>query len=150
MKNLTIKPRIIVLQNHKIPESDCFMIGTLGLHKGTGFCNGGISNTKKHKWKARIAIVVSTTISHTITNTKILVPNRAQWITYSLDQKVIGFLNLYTPNKGPEQGTFWNQIANTIPPAESWVLGNDFNMVEMESDYSSNTLKKLNNDERKA
>jgi exonuclease III len=150
LKSLTPQPGVIMLQEHKVPEADCHKLGTMGLRKGKGFWNGGVYNAEKSRWKAGTAIIVSAAVSHLVLDTGILVPGRAQWLTCLLDKRVIGFLNLYAPNKGPERANFWTQIANTIPAADSWILEGDFNMVEVDADRSSNASKKLSTEEREA
>jgi exonuclease III len=147
LRTLTPRPGIVMLQEHKIPEADCTKLGAMGLRRGQGLWNGSIFNAVKNRWKAGTTILISAAFSHLLLNFGILVPGRAQWITYSLDKKVVGFLNIYAPNKGPERATFWNQIATSLPTADSWVVEGDFNMVERDEDRSSNTPKKLSNEE---
>jgi hypothetical protein len=67
-----------------------------------------------------------------------------------MEKQILGILNIYAPNKGSEQASFWNHIANNIPVADSWIVGGDFNMVERESDRSINTPKNLTKEEREA
>jgi hypothetical protein len=150
LKTLAPKPGIILLQEHKIPEADCIKLGALGVHKGQILWNGGSYNAHKDKWKAGTPIIVSSAISHLVLDSGIVVPSRAQWITYSMDNQVIGMLNIYAPNKSHERATFWTQIANNLPLADSWLVGGDFNIVEREGDHSTNTPKKLSNEEREA
>jgi exonuclease III len=142
LRTLTPSPSIVMLQEHKIPDSDCTQLGAMGMRKGRGFWNGSIFNVAKNRWKAGTSILISAKISHLFLNSGILVPSRAQWITCSLDNKVVGFLNIYAPNKDSERAAFWNQIATSLPIAESWVVGGDFNMVERNVDRSCNTPKK--------
>jgi exonuclease III len=150
LRTLTPRPGIVLLQEHKLPEEECAKLGALGIRKGKGFWNGGCHNIIKDRWKAGTAIIVSASVSHLILDSGILIPGRAQWITCSLDKQIVGFLNIYAPNKGPKRANFWNQIVNNIPVADSWVVGGDFNMVERDQDRSTNTPKKLTNEEQEA
>lgn len=58
-------------------------------------------------------------------------------------QKKLGFINVYTPNTGRARGTFWQDITAQLPPADSWVLGGDFNIGEHDSDRSDGLPKKI-------
>jgi endonuclease/exonuclease/phosphatase family metal-dependent hydrolase len=147
---MTPKLGIILIQEHKIPEVECSKLGTLGIRKCKGLWNGGCYNVFKDHWEAGTAIIISFAISHFIIDSDIVIPRRAQWITCLMEKQVVGILNIYAPNKGPERATFWTQIANALPPADSWIVGGDFNMVERDSDRSSNTPKKLTREEREA
>ena len=42
-----------------------------------------------------------------------------------------GFLNLYAPNQVAEQTLFWARLLYELPDMENWLVGGDFNMVEM-------------------
>jgi exonuclease III len=150
LRTLTPKPGIVLIQEYKVPKADCSKLGALGIRKGKGFWNGGCYNAVEDRWKAGTTILISSATSHFVIDSDIVVPGRAQWITCLLDKQVVGILNIYAPNKGPERATFWTQIANNLPQADSWVVGGDFNMVESETDRSSNTPKKLSREEREA
>ena len=45
-----------------------------------------------------------------------------------------GFLNVYAPNQLGEMVTFWTWLSSELLDIENWLLGGDFNMIEMVSD----------------
>jgi exonuclease III len=51
LRTLTSKPRIVFIQEHKVPEADCAKFGALGIRKGKGFWNGGCYYAANDRWK---------------------------------------------------------------------------------------------------
>ena len=58
------------------------------------------------------------------------VPGRAHWLLLQEGQLRIGLLNVYAPNHASARATFWLQICESLPQADSWCVGGDFNMLE--------------------
>lgn len=46
----------------------------------------------------------------------------------------MGFLNVYAPNAASGQAEFWALIEASLPVADHWCMGGDFNMLEDASD----------------
>jgi hypothetical protein len=61
LRSMTPQPGIIMLQEHKVPETDCFNLGTLGLKRGKNFWNGGIYNADKNTWSVGTAMIIRVT-----------------------------------------------------------------------------------------
>ena len=67
----------------------------------------------------------------------IVVPGRAQWLLLQWGQTRVGLLNLYALNHASARATFWFQISESLPRANAWCVGGDFNMLETVEDRCS-------------
>jgi endonuclease/exonuclease/phosphatase family metal-dependent hydrolase len=64
-------------------------------------------------------------------NTGIIVPGRAQYITFQLAPTyTLGVLNIYAYNLTTSRTKLWRQIREYPLPEAHWVCGGDFNMIE--------------------
>ena len=63
-----------------------------------------------------------------------VVLGRAQWLVIEWRHLRLGLLNVYAPNRASSRATFWAEIALGIPSADSWCVGDDFDMIEMADD----------------
>ena len=59
---------------------------------------------------------------------------RAQYMVLEINGMHCGFLNVYAPNQLGEMVTFWTWLSSELLDIENWLLGGDFNMIEMVSD----------------
>jgi len=74
---------------------------------------------------------VSNSIAHTVIHSGIIKESRAQFIICRLDNLDVGFVNIYAPNRGNERAELWDIFSSQLPPASSWTILGDFNMVEL-------------------
>ena len=64
-------------------------------------------------------------------------PGRAQWILFRWGQLRVGLLNIYAPNHVSACATFWTQLLESLPSADTRCIGGDFNMIEAPTDQCS-------------
>lgn len=57
-------------------------------------------------------------------------PDKAHWVILPLGEDRVGFLNVYAPNSASKGTMFWTDIVETLPMADHWCVGGDFNMLE--------------------
>ncbi|RYA44468.1 hypothetical protein DD606_25175 [Enterobacter cloacae complex sp. GF14B] len=79
-------------------------------------------------------MTIADSLQQAIVGRGIIVPGRAQWITMQVQGGLVGFLNIYAPNVASARAEFWSQIVESLPQAEHWCIGGDFNMLEDPSD----------------
>jgi len=93
----------------------CKKIRALGIKRGKVSWNGAVLNRESNCYKRGTGIIVSIALSHTIINKGILIEGKVQFLIYKLDNLKIGFMNIYTPNRGKERVEFWDQINAQLP-----------------------------------
>ena len=74
-------------------------------------------------------------ISH-IQHHGILIPGRALWVSLLIDGGSYGLLSIYAPTDARAWSLFWDSLAQSLPCMDSWIVGGDFNNVELPSDVS--------------
>ena len=77
-------------------------------------------------------------------------PGRAQWILFCWGQLRVGLLNIYAPNHASARATFWSQLLESLPSADSWCIGGDFNMIETPEDRCRGSQITVHGSERAA
>jgi exonuclease III len=60
------------------------------------------------------------------------------WVSIEIAQEIVHFASIYAPNTYIERKALWYAIANSAPKGK-WVISGDFNMVESQSDSTSNS-----------
>ena len=60
----------------------------------------------------------------------------AQWILFHWGQLRVGLLNIYVSNHASARATFWSQLLESLPSANTWCIAEDFNMIEAPEDRS--------------
>ena len=85
---------------------------------GNNGAQGGVCMAISALWKDNVLSYVD------------LIPRRAQYITSSIKDKIVGVLNIYAPNSVSERIVFWNQLEALCPSNINWCVGGDFNMIE--------------------
>ena len=58
--------------------------------------------------------------------------HRIVWLLLSINNHSFGVINVYASNDAVERAQLWVWLADNLPPA-TWVMCNDFNMVEVAS-----------------
>ena len=81
-----------------------------------------------------VCMSIADTMRSTVLDRGVVVPGRAQWMLLQQGQLRIGVLNVYAPNHASARVEFWTQIVESLPPADGWCVGGDFNMLEDASD----------------
>ena len=77
-----------------------------------------------------VCIAIAETLCSAIEDRGIVVPRRAQWIILHIGEDRIGFLNVYAPNVANGRAEFWTLLGDSLPTADHWCVGGDFNMLE--------------------
>ncbi|MCO5612034.1 hypothetical protein L7F22_066296 [Adiantum nelumboides] len=65
--------------------------------------------------------------------------NHALYVAIDIDGTLVGFLNVYAHNTPRERARFWAQLTDALPVVDTWILGGDFNNIESDSDWCSDT-----------
>ena len=47
----------------------------------------------------------------------------------------VGVLNIYAPTDLQQRASFWQTLAGLVPEVDSWIVGGDFNNLEMLEDH---------------
>ena len=89
---------------------------------GSSGIQGGVCISIADVWKSAIV------------DPGIVVPGHAQWLLLQWEQTRVGLLNLYASNHASARATFWFQISESLPRANAWCVGGDFNMLETVED----------------
>jgi exonuclease III len=130
LRSIHPKPDIVFIQEYKMKQDLCNKMGSLGLRRRQGLWNGAVLNPATSRHRRGTGILLSVALKHSLLDSGIPVEGRAQWIICNIENKKIGFLNIYAPNTGRDRAIFWDAISSTIPEADSWIMGGDYNMVE--------------------
>jgi hypothetical protein len=63
------------------------------------------------------------------------VAGRAQFIVLEVNNVQWGLLNIYAPNQASARAHFWDTLVSILPDSiEHWIVGGDFNMLEVPAD----------------
>jgi hypothetical protein len=63
-----------------------------------------------------------------------VVQGHAQYVILNLNREQTGFLNVYVPDNKQNRKYFWCSISQSIPQADCWCIGGDFNIIESTKD----------------
>ena len=51
-----------------------------------------------------------------------------------IDDRSFGFLSVYAPTESHARSAFWDAISQNLPSMDTWIVGGDFNNIELPSD----------------
>jgi exonuclease III len=150
LKTIFPKPGLVFIQEYKMTTELCDKLGVMGFRRGKALWLGAVVNPDTGQARRGTCILLNAQMQHIVIDDDIIVANRAQWVIYQIESHKIGFLNIYAPNQRRERATFWDEVCQGLPDADSWVLGGNINMVENEEDRSGNPPKRLSREEQGA
>ncbi|MCO5568576.1 hypothetical protein L7F22_022275 [Adiantum nelumboides] len=64
---------------------------------------------------------------------------RSLYVAIDFDGTLVGFLTVYAHNTPRERARFWAQLIDALPNVDTWIVGGDFNNIESDSDWCSDT-----------
>ena len=110
------------LSNSRVKRYDSLLSGRYETFWSVGFGpmegQGGVCMSIAEVWQPSVL------------ERSVLVPGRAQVVTVQYHGGILGILNVYAPNHASARAEFWLQIASSLPRADCWCMGGDFNMLE--------------------
>ncbi|MCO5573007.1 hypothetical protein L7F22_026771 [Adiantum nelumboides] len=130
--HVSIPVDILLVQEHKLSYAHTERCGKLlpgGSHTfwepavGEHLSNGGVCISVGSRWLPRV-------IDHGT-----LVAGRAMWISLQCDASIVRILCIYAPTRATQRSWFWDQIVDVLPSVDSWLVGGDFNNVEIFEDW---------------
>lgn len=130
LKSIFLKPGLIFIQEHKMEQILCDKMGALGLSQGKALRNWANLNAEIGHYRQRTAIFMTSVVHHRVLDFGIFILGQVHWIICNTENKQLGFLNVYAPNRGREIAGFWNSINLGLSHANSSVVADDFNMVK--------------------
>lgn len=60
---------------------------------------------------------------------------------------MLGILNVYAPNQTGSRVQFWSMLEPSLPEADMWCLGGDFNMIEDAADRTGGSMTTIQSSE---
>ena len=121
----------LMLQEHHLTESRTRRCGQLLQRHTEVFWSGAFGPSGI---QGGVCISIADSWRSAVVDRGILIPGRAQWMLVQWGEIRLGLLNLYAPNHESARADFWSQIADSLPMADEWCIGGDFNMLEAAED----------------
>lgn len=92
-------------------------------------------NNRVHAGKGGIFLAIGPKLINFIADNGIVPSGMVAWAHIDhLELGNFGILSLYAPNGSTKRGRFWHELADTLDPQRTWIIGGDFNMVEKATD----------------
>jgi exonuclease III len=139
---------ILLLQEHKLRGEKAKCLGSqLCRNSKSWFTEAtlGYSNIDDGASKGGVYILVSEKMCTKVVEDGQLGDNQVQWIRlHGLPSSDLGIANVYTPNDPKDQCFLWVEMIRNLPQNCKWILGGDWNVVEMGKEQSSAYGKLIN------
>ncbi|MCO5563388.1 hypothetical protein L7F22_017029 [Adiantum nelumboides] len=127
---------ILMIQEHKIARS-------LGNLMTAGFRTFWEPASGQHSGSCGVCISVSPRLLSSVRHHGTLVAGRALFVAIDIDGTLVGFLTVYASNSLRDRPRFWSQLTDALPIVDTWIVGGDFNNIESDSDWCSETTPVL-------
>ncbi|MCO5591743.1 hypothetical protein L7F22_045735 [Adiantum nelumboides] len=104
---------------------------------------GWVKNVIHRGWWSKssfgLCISVGPRLLSSVRHHGTLVAGRALHVAIDIDGTLVGFLNVYAHNSPREGARFWSQLSDALPIVDTWIVGGDFNNIESDSEWCSET-----------
>jgi hypothetical protein len=104
---------------------------------GVSFFNDVLYLIDSNRFKVSTIIIVFVRITPLVEQHGIFIPSQVQFVTFKLSPLVkIGIICIYAQNQSSRHVSLWQPFAHVELPEAKWLVGGDFNNVELMEDRS--------------
>jgi hypothetical protein len=129
---------VIVLQEHHMGLWDCLKKTSQMDFKGSvSFWNDVLLSIENNRFKGGTLIIPLSRLIPLMEEHGIISPKRVQYLTCKLSSIVkVGIMCIYPQNKAIGHARFWQTLIDVALPKAKWIIGGNFNNVELIEDHS--------------
>lgn len=84
-----------------------------------------------------------------VISSRFIMNNRVVWsMMEGIEGGILGISRIYASNIPSHRSLIWQEMAKSLPKYYSWILGRDFNMIELPEDKSQDCGRTISDLER--
>jgi exonuclease III len=152
LASLPFLAQIVLIQEHHLGR-DGIQATAKGIEfwQGASFWNEGIPMGRSKRMSVGTAILVDKSIAPLVTAHGTLSEGRAQYVTIqSPDNGTLSILNVYALHTSNERAQIWSKFNQSAPASDHYILGGDFNHLEVTENRDTAGLRRMHRRESAA